>query len=131
LDKTQLAELEKELVSFNQALAKQQQFEKELQNIQQLTLKKTQIEKEYNLLLNQQEKHKKLENKIARYEEAQIKFKHQLDSLHTTNEKHESRGKQIKFDTTKLKEEQANIEKLTKLLDKIKPAYEKREDSGL
>ncbi|MDA3928536.1 MAG: AAA family ATPase [Prolixibacteraceae bacterium] len=128
LYKTQLAELEKELVSFNQALAKQQQFEKELQNIQQLTLKKTQIEKEYNLLLNQQEKHKKLENKIARYEEAQIKFKHQLDSLHTTNEKHESRGKQIKFDTTKLKEEQANIEKLTKLLDKIKPAYENRED---
>jgi DNA repair protein SbcC/Rad50 len=57
-----------------------------------------------------------------------FRFKHLLDSLYENRKKQEEREKQIRIDSEKLKSEEVEIERLEKLLEEMKPAFEKREE---
>jgi exonuclease SbcC len=124
----QLTKLEKELSELNRILAENQQKEEQLRKLQELMQKKADAEKEQKILLEQEPEFQALENRIAKYEQCVFRFKPLLDSVQENRKRQEGREKQIRSDREKLKTEEIEIERLEKLLEAIKPIYEKREE---
>ena len=122
-----LLQLEKELEELNRKLTADQQKEEELRKLQELTEKQENTQKEYAELLEKKDHFQALHKKIIRYEQAVIGFKHLLESLKTTEQKVTLREEQIRTDTEKFSVENREIERLDKMLEELKPAYEKRE----
>ncbi|MBW6534402.1 MAG: AAA family ATPase [Mariniphaga sp.] len=123
-----LTKLEEELKEQNRILAENQKAEEQLRKLQELIRKKIEAEKEHKKLQEQEPEFQALEKKISRYEQCVFRFKHLLNSLHENQKKQEEREKQIRIDSEKLKSEKVEIERLEKLLEEMKPAFEKRED---
>ena len=126
--KTQLEQLENELKEQNQKLSVYQKREEELRKLQDLARRKSEAEKAFKSLLEQEPVFKQLEQKISRYEQCMIQFKHLLDGLKSTNEKVLAREKQLQQDEKKLKLQDDEIGALNRKLEALKPAYEKREE---
>lgn len=121
-----LIKLEEELKKQNAKLAESREKEEQFRKLQELTQKKAEAEKHWKRLQESEPEFKALERKIIRYEQCVVRFKHLLDSLNENRKKQEEREKQIRTDSEKLRSEEAGIEQLGKMLDEIKPAYEKR-----
>jgi DNA repair protein SbcC/Rad50 len=124
---TQLVKLEEELTKQNRKLTENLQAEEKLRKLQELTQKKSEAEKERKELQELESEFQALEKKIVQYEQCVFRFKHLLDSLQENSMKKEEREKLIHKESDKLKAEEAEIERIGKLLEEIKPAYEKRE----
>lgn len=124
----QLKELEEALEEQKKMLEEQLQKEEYLRKLQELVHKSSEAEKEYRELERQEPVYRALEKKISRYEQCLYRFKHQLDTIRETNRKKEVRSAQIECDRKSLREEEAAIEQIEKLLDEITPAYEKRDE---
>ncbi|NLO02919.1 MAG: hypothetical protein GX126_11500 [Bacteroidales bacterium] len=124
----QLTKLEGELKEHNRKLAENQQSEEQLRKLHELTQKKSEAEKELKKLQDQKPEFQELEKKIIRYEQCVFRFKHLLDSLNENLRKKKEREKQIQIESKKLKAEEAEIERLAKLIEEIKPAYDNREE---
>ncbi|MHA7108994.1 AAA family ATPase [Sunxiuqinia elliptica] len=126
--KTQLEQLENELKEQNQKLSVYQKREEELRKLQDLARRKSEAEKAFKSLHDQESIVKQLEQRILRYEQCVIQFKHLLDGLKSTNEKVLAREKQLQQDEKKLKLQDDEIGALNRKLEALKPAYEKREE---
>jgi exonuclease SbcC len=126
--KSQLEQLENELKEQNTKLADYQKSEEGLRKLQDLAVRKSEAEKAYKSLQEQEPVFKQLEQKISRFEQCVIQFKHLLDGLKSTNEKVQIREKQLQQDEVKLKLQESEIGTLNKKLEALKPAYEKREE---
>ena len=124
----QLEQLENELKEQNQKLAEYRKSEEELRQLQELTSKMAETKKAYGELQEQEPGFQDLEKKIIRYEQCVVQFKHLLDSLHINIRRMEDREQQIRLDFDKLTTEEEEIKRLGKLLEELKPAYEKREE---
>lgn len=123
-----LIKLEEEIKEQSRKLAESLQTEEQLRKLQDLMQKKTEAEKQQKILQKQEPDFDALEKKITRYEQCVVRFKHLLDSLQETQTKLEGREKQIRTDSGTLKAEEVEIERLTKVLEELKPFYEKREE---
>ncbi|MBK5196454.1 MAG: AAA family ATPase, partial [Proteiniphilum sp.] len=128
LCQSQLKELEEAIGAQNRMLNEHQQKEEQLRALQELTHKRSEAEKEVRELKEQEPDYRALEKRIGRYEQCLYLFKHQLDLLKERGRKKEERAAQIESDKKKLKEEEAEIERIEKRVGEIKPAYEKRDE---
>lgn len=124
----QLNRLEEEIKEQVDKLTENQKKEEQLRKLQELMQKKADAEKEQKKLQEQGPEFQALEKRILRYEQCVLRFKQLLVSLQETRKKQQDREKQIRIDSEKLKAEVVEIERLEKLLEAIKPAYEKREE---
>ncbi|MGV8093161.1 MAG: AAA family ATPase [Mangrovibacterium sp.] len=124
----QLEQLENELKEQNQKLAGYRKGEEELRQLQELTGKMAETKKVCGKLQEQEPGFQELEKKITRYEQCVVQFKHLLDSLHMNVRRLQDREKQIRLDRDKLTTEEEEIGRLSKLLEELKPTYEKREE---
>ena len=123
-----MTKLEEEIKEQNRKLAESQQKEEQLRKLQELMKKKNEAEKELKYLQQQEPEFQALEKKVTRYEQCMYRFKHLLDLLQENRRKMEERKKLIYTDSQKLKAEETEIERLEKLLEDMKPAYENREE---
>ena len=123
----QLGQLKKELFALSEKLKDAQKKEGEWKQLKDLTKKQADSGKQLKDLQEKEPGYKKLEKLVATYELCVLKFKHLLDSLQTSTKRQEQKEKQIGQDSDKLAGYKKEIEKLDKLLEKLKPAYEKRE----
>jgi DNA repair protein SbcC/Rad50 len=121
-----LKKLEEELKEQNGKLAESREKEEQLRKLQELMEKKAEAEKLWKRLQESEPEFQTLERKIIRYEQCVVRFKYLLDSLNENRKRQEEREKQILTDTEKLRSEEAEIEQLGKMLNEIKPAFEKR-----
>ncbi|AHW60637.1 exonuclease SbcC [Draconibacterium orientale] len=126
--KSQLVQLENELKKQNAKLTEYQKTEEDLRKLQDLAKRKSEAEKAFKSLREQEPVFKQLEQKISRFEQCVIQFKHLLDGLKLTNEKVQVREKQIKQDEVKQKLQESEIGTLNKKIEELNPAYEKREE---
>ncbi|MCW0484756.1 SbcC/MukB-like Walker B domain-containing protein [Gaoshiqia sediminis] len=126
--KAQLEQLTNELAEQSKRLIEYRKTEEEFRKLQELTQKKADAEKAFKALQEQEPVFKSLEQKIARYEQCVVQFKHLLDALNQTNERVLAREKQIGQDETKLKTQEEEIATLGKQVEELKPRYEKREE---
>ncbi|MCK3682781.1 SMC family ATPase [Maribellus sp. YY47] len=126
--KSQLEQLENELKEQNLKLTADQKSEEDFRKLQDLSKRKSEAEKALKSLLEQEPVVKQLEQKVSRYEQCVVQFKHLVDGLKSINEKVQVREKQIKQDDIKLKQQEDEIGALSKKLDALRPAYEKREE---
>lgn len=124
----QLQQLEKELKEQNQKLAAYAKSEEELRQLQELTRKTTETRNVFGRLREQEPQFQALEKKIIRYEQCVVQFRHLLDLMQINVRKLEDREKQIRIDSDRLANEEEEIKRLDKLLEELRPAYEKRED---
>lgn len=122
----QLQELKKKITDLNIHLQSQQKKEEDLRKLQELTQKRDEVSAQLKLLKEQEKSFESLEKEITRYENGVIHFKHLLDSLHSTQKKKRQREEQIHDELNKVKNETTEIERLEKLIEKIKPQYEQR-----
>ena len=126
--RNRLEKLAIELKELNNKLAGCQQEEEQFRLLQELTGKRTVAEIEYKKLQEQVPGFQALEKKIFRYEQCVVQFKHLLDLLQLNIQKQKDREKQISSDLDRLKAEEEEIMRLGKMLEVLKPAFEKREE---
>jgi exonuclease SbcC len=124
----QLKQMEDELKEQNQRLAAWQKGEEELRQLKELTGRIAGAERDCTLLQQQEPGFLELEKKISRYEQCVIQFKHLIDSLQISIGRMEEREKQIRIDQNSLTKKEEEINALNKLLEDLKPAYEKRDE---
>ena len=124
----QLKQLEDELKEQDQRLAVLRKGEEELRQLKELTARIAGAERDCRLLQQQEPGFLKLEKKISRYEQCVVQFKHLTDSLRISIGRMEEREKQIRLDQSSLTKEEEEINVLSKLLEELKPAYEKRDE---
>jgi exonuclease SbcC len=123
-----LSALEKEVHELNKGLQEQQQEEEKLRQLRELFEKRAAARKECDGLTKQAPYYQKLREKIERYEQAIIGFKHLLESRKTYEEKATKRREQIQSDQEKVRGETGEITQLEKILEEIKPKQEKRDE---
>jgi exonuclease SbcC len=123
-----LAALEKEVLELNKELQEQQREEEKLRQLRELFEKREAAQKERDELAEQAPHYQELREKIERYEQAVIGFKHLLESRKTYEEKATERRVQIQGDREKLQAETGEMVRLEKLLEEIKPKQEKRDE---
>ncbi|MFV0269548.1 MAG: AAA family ATPase, partial [Draconibacterium sp.] len=107
--KSQLEQLKNELKEQNEKLGVYQKTEEDLRKLQDLTKRKSEAEKALKSLQEQEPVFKQLEQKVSRYEQCVVQFKHLVDGLKSINEKVQSREKQIQQDDIKLKLQEDEI----------------------
>ena len=112
----------------NKGLQEQQQEEEKLRQLRELFEKRAAARKECDGLTKQAPYYQKLREKIERYEQAIIGFKHLLESRKTYEEKATKRREQIQSDQEKVRGETGEITQLEKILEEIKPKQEKRDE---
>ena len=128
LRQAQLQKLEEAIEAKNRVLGELQQKEEQLRTLQELIHKRDEAVKELRELGQQEPAYKSLEKRIGRYEQCLYLFKHQLDLLKERDRKREERAAQIRDDRKRLQEEEAEIERIEKLIGELRPAYEKRDE---
>ncbi len=128
LFQAQLTKLEEEIKELNRKFSEMQQTEEQLRKLRELAQKISDAEKNLKNLQEQEHEFQALEKKIMQYDQCVVQFKHLLGSLQETRMKKKEREKRIHTDSEKLKAEEVEIKRLTKLLEEIKPAYEKRQE---
>ena len=126
--KSSLEMLANDLAGLNKKYADCRKAEEELRQLQTLTQKRAEAENAVKVLLEQEPAFKQLEQKIVRYQQCVVQFKPLLDALKLTSEKVEGREKQIVNDQIKVKTLENDIIRNGKLLETLKPQYEKREE---
>lgn len=126
--KEQLDQLEKELKDLAAKLIGLQKQEEEWKQLLKLTEKLTETAKTLKQLEEQDPEFKKLEETVINYELCVIQFKHLLESLQLSTTRIAQKEVQFQQDSEKLKKEEAEIKAIAKMLEEIKPAYEKREE---
>lgn len=124
----QLKQLEDELREQNQRLSGLRKGEEELRQLKELTARIAEAGKVCGQLQEQEPGFQELEKKINRYESCMVQFKHLMDSLRISIGRMEEREKQIRLDQGNLAKEGEEINALNKLLEELKPAYEKRDE---
>ncbi|MDI9604226.1 MAG: AAA family ATPase [Bacteroidota bacterium] len=123
-----LAALEKEVLELNKELQEQQREEEKLRQLQELFEKREAAQKERDELAEQAPHYQELREKIERYEQAVIGFKHLLESRKAYEEKATERRVQIQSDQEKVRSETEEIARLEKILEEIRPKQEKRDE---
>ncbi|MDD4227418.1 MAG: AAA family ATPase [Mariniphaga sp.] len=125
--RAKLIELDEELKGHNGKLAGNLKKEEQLRKLKELTLKKDEAGEVWNKLRQSEPLFQTLEGKIIRYEQCVIRFKNLLDALQENYKKRAAREKQIRLDRERLKTEELEMERIGKILDRMKPAWEKRD----
>lgn len=126
-----LEQLTNDLTALNDKYAQCRKAEEEFRRLQELTQKRDEAEKAVKVLLDQEPAFKQLELNIVRFEQCVVLFKHLLDSQKLISDKVEKREKQIRSDESKVKALEEDIARNVKLLETLKPEYEKREELKL
>ena len=126
--KTQLKDLEISIKEQSLNLTAFQKAEEQLRGLHDNIKKRDESEKLLISLIQQQPEFTKLDNRVIRYEQSTSRFIHLLESLKENRENKKTRNDQILSDQSKLKLDNENIDKLAKVIENLKPQFEKREE---
>lgn len=123
-----LINLKKESEELRRVLAQNQKNEEKIRALQKLIQQKEEAEKEQLSLRASEPVFGELEKKISQYETSVHQFKYLLDARRENLRKKKQREEAIRAANEKLTAEETEIARLEKLLEEIKPAYERREE---
>ena len=126
--RAQLEQLSNDLKEMDLGLAALQKDEEELRLLRDLMVRKDTVEKQMQSLREKEPEFRKLEQKIARYEQCVNQFKFLLERWKQNREALTIRENQIREEEKKLIHHEGEIKSLSERLDELKPAYENREE---
>lgn len=123
----QLSELNKRIEELNNTLQKDQRREEEQRKLQEMTRKREETHKDLEHMQGQEPAFSSLQQKVTRYEQGVVGFKHLLEALSGVEKKIAQRERVIQGDQEKVRDQTKEIERYEQLLKTLKPAYEKKE----
>lgn len=126
--RVRLEQLSNDLKEMDMGLAALQKDEEELRLLRDLMVRKDTVEKQMQSLREKEPEFRKLEQKMARYEQCVNQFKFLLERWKQNREALTIRENQIRDEENKLIHYEGEIKSLSERLDELKPAYENREE---